>query len=52
MVGYDHAGPDPSLVERLAGAARILDEIQPAIGGMGDAPGGSGDRDGPPDVAR
>ncbi len=36
MVGYDHAGPDPSLVERLAGAGRILDEIRPAIGGMGD----------------
>ncbi len=36
MVGYDHAGPDPSLVERLAGAGRILDEVRPAIGGLGD----------------
>jgi alpha-mannosidase len=36
MVGYDHAGPDPSLVERLAGAGRILDDIGPAIGGLGD----------------
>ncbi len=36
MVGYDHAGPDPSLVERLAGAAGTLDELRPAIGGLGD----------------
>ena len=36
MVGYDHAGPDPTLVERLAGAGRTLDEIRPAIGGLGE----------------
>ena len=36
MVGYDHAGPDPSLVERLDGAKTMLDAIDPAIGGLGD----------------
>jgi alpha-mannosidase len=36
LVGYDHAGPDPSLVERLAGAKAELDAISPVIGGLGD----------------
>ena len=36
MVGYDHAGPDPSLVERLSGADDMLEEIGAAIGGLGD----------------
>ncbi len=52
MVGYDHAGPDPSLVERLAGAGRILDEIRPAIGGLGDHLAGQVIDDGSADVAR
>lgn len=36
MVGYDHAGPDPSLVERLAVAEAGLEGIEPAVGGLGD----------------
>jgi alpha-mannosidase len=36
MVGYDHAGPDPALVDRLAEADALLDAISPAIGGLGD----------------
>ena len=36
MVGYDHAGPDPALVERLAGAEALLDGIDPAVGRLGD----------------
>ncbi len=36
MVGYDHAGPDPSLVGRLDGAEAKLDAINTTIGGLGD----------------
>jgi alpha-mannosidase len=34
MVGYDHAGPDASLVERLAGAEAGLEGVSPVIGGL------------------
>ncbi len=35
MVGYDHAGPDATLPERLRAAAEDLTDARPAIGGLG-----------------
>ncbi len=40
MVGYDHAGPDALLPERLAAARPMLDGVSAAIGGLGDHLGG------------
>jgi hypothetical protein len=36
MVGYDHAGPDGSLPERLAQAAPLLDGIEARVGSLRD----------------
>jgi len=36
MVGYDHAGPDATLPERLAKAAPLLDGIEPTVGSLDD----------------
>jgi alpha-mannosidase len=36
MVGYDHAGPDGSLPERLARAAPLLDGIEVRVGSLRD----------------
>lgn len=36
MVGSDHAGPDPTLPERVAAAARRLEGIEVRIGGIED----------------
>ena len=36
MVGYDHAGPDGSLPERLARAAPLLDGIDARVGSLRD----------------
>jgi hypothetical protein len=36
MVGYDHAGPDPTLPDRVVSSRRALDGIDVAIGGLID----------------
>lgn len=36
MVGYDHAGPDAALPERLEAAAPLLEGIHADIGGLGE----------------
>lgn len=36
MVGYDHAGPDANLPERLEAAASLLDDVDLRIAGLGE----------------
>ena len=48
MVGYDHAGPDATLPERLAAAAALTPGIDPRIGGLRDHLEGQTPHDGLP----
>ncbi|MGE5226793.1 MAG: hypothetical protein ACM3OO_07940 [Planctomycetaceae bacterium] len=48
MVGYDHAGPDATLPERLAAAAGLLNDVDLRIAGLRDHLDGQREPDGVP----